>query len=310
MEDHEGILLETGTNEVEILELLISAQLFGVNVLKIKQILSYSPDGIAALHAPGIHPAVKGVFLFHGKPILLTDLGQYLFPDKEPAETTAPQVIVVCEFNNAQQGFLIDGVDRIIRRSWDQIQAPNGIFADAHSMITGIVSSEGHEVLLIDFEGIIDDVSGGSELIDAEESTATEDLQQMRATIKVLMADDSSMVRHQVSKILRTAGYANLAIFDNGADAYMAINSSTEQPFDVVVTDIEMPQLDGLTLCRKLKENHSQSKVIIFSSMISEQVAIKCRSVGADAYLSKEQTHELPTLIDTHILSLASTEAN
>ncbi|MFT5091087.1 MAG: two-component system chemotaxis response regulator CheV, partial [Planctomycetota bacterium] len=72
MEDHEGILLETGTNEVEILELLISGQLFGVNVLKIKQILSYSPDGIAALHAPGIHPAVKGAFLFHGKPILLT----------------------------------------------------------------------------------------------------------------------------------------------------------------------------------------------------------------------------------------------
>jgi|GEM_PF-1339953 two-component system chemotaxis response regulator CheV len=302
MEDHEGILLETGTNEVEILELLIGKQLFGVNVLKIKQILSYTPNDIATLHAPGIHPAVKGTFLFHGVPILLTDLGQYLYADREQTETTAPQVVVVCEFNNAQQGFLIDGVDRIFRRSWDQIQAPNGIFSDANAMITGIVNSEGREVLLIDFEGIVDDISGSREWTGEEEGPIAEDLQQKRETVKILMADDSSTVRHQVSNILRTAGYSSLSIFDNGADAYTAIKSSTEQPFDIVLTDIEMPQLDGLTLCRKLKEEHSPSKVIILSSMISEQVATKCRSVGADAYLSKEQTHELPALLDEHSL--------
>ena len=306
MEDREGILLETGTNELEILELLIAGQVFGVNVLKIKQILSYTPDNVAALHAPGIHPAVKGTFLFHGAPSLLTDLGQYLFPNKTQAEKSAPQVVVVCEFNNAQQGFLIDGVDRIFRRSWDQIQAPHNIISDASSMVTGIVNSENREVLLIDFEGIIDDISGGHVWGEEGEGEApTGELQARRAATKVLMADDSNTVRQQVSKILREAGYADLSIFDNGADAYAAINAQTETPFDIIVTDIEMPQLDGLTLCRKLKESHSPSKVIILSSMISEQVAAKCRRVGADAYLSKEQTHELPTLMDTQVLDSA-----
>lgn len=307
MENHEGILLETGTNEVEILELLIAGQVFGINVLKIKQILSYQPEGVAALHAPGIHPAIKGTFLFHGIPILLTDLGQYLFPDKAPAATTAPQVVVVCEFNNAQQGFLIDGVDRIFRRSWEQIQAPHGIISDARSMVTGIVNSEGREVLLIDFEGIIDDISGGRAGSHAKEEAPTDELKRKRATTKVLMADDSNTVRQQVSGILRAAGYTNMSIFDNGADAYAAINAHAETPFDIVVTDIEMPQLDGLTLCRKLKESHSPSKVIILSSMVSEQIAAKCRSVGADAYLSKEQTHELPALMDAHALTGAET---
>lgn len=307
MENHEGILLETGTNELEILELLIAGQVFGVNVLKIKQILSYTPDVVAALHAPGIHPAVKGTFLFHGKPILLTDLSEYLFAGKEPVETTAPQVVVVCEFNNAQQGFLIDGVDRIFRRTWDQIQAPHGAISSAQAMITGIVHSEGREVLLIDFEGIIEDISGGTTPDGAVEDTPTDELQLKRAATKVLMADDSNTVRHQVSGILRDAGYTNLSIFDNGADAYAAINTNVETPFDIVVTDIEMPQLDGLTLCRKLKENRTPSKVIILSSMISEQVATKCQRVGADAYLSKEQTHELPALMDAQALASVET---
>ncbi len=297
----QDILLETGTNELEILELIIGEQIFGVNVLKIKQILSYDPETVAALHAPDIHPAVRGTFFFHGTPILLTDLGQYLFGE-QTLQTTRPQVVVVCEFNNAQQGFLINGVENIFRRSWDQIQAPNSIISENNAMITGIVSSGDREVLLIDFEGIADDITGGRglELGDSEETG--DDLREKRAQVKLMLADDSSTVRFRVGSILRAVGYTDLTIFDNGGDAYEALTDDKNEPFDAIITDIEMPRMDGLTLCRKLKEGKSASKVIVLSSMISEQVAIKCRKVGADAYLSKEQTNELPALIDEHCL--------
>lgn len=299
MSQQRGILLETGTNELEVLELLISGQVFGVNVLKIKQIISYDPDKVAVLRAPEIHPAIKGTFLFHDVPILLTDLNRYLFPNRERIPSSAPQVVVVCEFNNAQQGFLIDAVDRIFRCSWDQIQAPTSIISESDAMVTGIVHSEGHDVLIIDFEAIIDDISGGSTLQDTEANGGGPSARElsMRSNIKVLLADDSHLVREQTEHLMLQAGFSNLTTCDDGAEAYKAIQADLNHPFDVVISDIEMPLLDGLTLCRTLKESNSPSKVIILSSMISEQVSIKCRKVGADAFLSKEHIRELPALV-------------
>ena len=304
MNQNAGILLEAGTNELEVLELLISGQVFGVNVLKIKQIISYDPEKVATLHAPEIHPAIKGTFLFHDVPILLTDLNCYLFPERERIVNSAPQVVVVCEFNNAQQGFLIDAVDRIFRCSWDQIQAPTSIIAGSDAMVTGIVHSEAHDVLLIDFEAIIDDISGGNTLKDVDENGSRlgpEDLSQ-RSRLSILLADDSHLVREQAEHLMRQAGFSNLVICDDGAKAFAAIQSRGDSPFDVIISDIEMPQLDGLTLCRRVKENKLPSKVVILSSMISEQVATKCQQVGADAFLSKEQIRELPELVIAQVV--------
>lgn len=233
--------------------------------------------------------------MFHDVPIPLTDLNRYLFPDREPIRSETPQVVVVCEFNNAQQGFLIDAVDRIFRCNWDQIQAPTSIIAESDAMVRGIVHSEGHDVLLIDFEAIISDISGGSTLHateDGGEISAEERAQ--RSLLKVLLADDSQLVREQTEHPMRQAGFSDLTICDDGAEAYRTIQSNLEHPFDVVISDIEMPQLDGLTLCRRLKETKSPTKVIILSSMISEQVSGKCRQVGADAFLSKGQMRDLP----------------
>ena len=113
----------------------------------------------------------------------------------------------------------------------------------------------------------------------------------------MLLADDSQLVREQTEHLMRQAGFSDLTICEDGAEAYRAIQSNLEHPFDVVISDIEMPQLDGLTLCRKLKEMKSPTKVIILSSMISEQVSIMCRQVGADGFLSKGQMRELPHIV-------------
>ena len=139
--------------------MLINDQLFGVNVLKIKQILTYDDEMVTALRAPGVHPSLRGTILFQGEAILLIDLGLYLYPTQYQQPDSA-QVVIVCEFNNTRQGFLIDGVDRIYRLAWDQFQAPSAIIADIHSMVTGIFSVDERDVLMIDFEGVLEDVRG------------------------------------------------------------------------------------------------------------------------------------------------------
>lgn len=157
--EKEGILLETGTNEVEILELLIGEQLFAVNVLKVKQILTFAEDMVTALHAPGTHPSLKGTILFQGEAILLIDLGLYLYPGQYQSPDTT-QVIVVCAINNSLQGFLIDGVDRICRLTWDQFQAPSAILTSTHAMVTSVVSIDQRDILMVDFAAILEDMRG------------------------------------------------------------------------------------------------------------------------------------------------------
>ena len=154
--EKEGILLETGTNEVEILELLIGGQLVGINVLKVKQILTYDEKMVTALNAPGTHQALRGTMLFQDEAVLLIDLGLYLYPTAQHQPATT-QVVVICAFNNSLQGFLIDGVDRICRLTWDQFQAPSALIASTQALVTGIATIDQREVLMVDFASILNE---------------------------------------------------------------------------------------------------------------------------------------------------------
>lgn len=304
----QGILLDTGTNEVEILELIIDNLSYGINVLKVKQILEYKADQVTHMYIPGLHEAVVGTLLFRGDAIPLVDLNIY-FNDHPSMPTEVPLVVIVCEFNHTLNGFLIDGLDKIYRFSWDQLQSPNALVQSSQAMITGIVSVEDHEIMLLDFESIAAAIMGPSEPELAAESTPTTQVAQIeqRAQVKILAADDSMTVRRELERLLIETQYSNFTIFDNGRDAYeeiIALPESTENSAaTVLVTDIEMPQMDGLTLCKRVKEKRPDIPVIVLSSMISPQMEAKCRAVAADAFLSKRQTGQLVSLLDRLCLS-------
>jgi two-component system chemotaxis response regulator CheV len=224
-------------------------------------------------------------------------------------------VITVCEFNNAIHGFLVDGFDKIHRISWEAIQVPS-IGKNVASSITGVFSTKKWEILLLDFEGIITDIMGPLHpggRTEGGELTQKADKAHLRGDIRVLIVDDSRTMRIQLEDLLKEAGYRDLTVCSNGVEAYETIQSLKERAsasggtigefLDVVVSDIEMPRMDGLTLCKKLKGEIPDLSVLILSSMISEQMALKCKSVSADGYLSKMESEKLIALLDDLCLS-------
>ncbi len=308
----DGILLEAGTNEIEVLELFLGNQSFGVNVLKVRQILKYEPNLITFL--PDSHPSLKGNFLFQGVSIPLIDLNAHLqVPPKEPAGVR--QIILVCEFNNAITGFLVDGVDKIHRISWDDIQPPSSATNRNGNNFTGIAIMDTRQVLMVDFESILERITGElSSDRRAERPDTPEEARKgvQRRDIKLMVVDDSRLIREQIERRLLKANYSSITQFDNGAAVYQAIvdlqkKAATEGKaitnyLIIVITDIEMPGMDGLTLCKRIKSEVPDVKVIVLSSLITTQMALKCEQVRADAYLSKNDINDLIDLVDRFCL--------
>ncbi len=307
----QDILLETGTNEVEIAEFRLCQQNFGVNVAKVREFLPYK--SITVSQIPGRHSSVAGVFILRGRSIPLIDLGLHL--GLSEGQRTADQVVVVTEFNNLTTAFVADYINRIYRVSWAEFKPLSGFLSSFSPVVTGSVSIEGQEVLVLDLEHIIGEIFPQSVINYSQEAMADLPLNEKRAHARVFFADDSAIIRKQVGKILRQVGYEQLTIFENGLEALNAIVALNEQArkegrplrdhLDLLLTDIEMPQMDGLTLCRKVKsEMKLDLKVVMFSSLINEQMALKCRSVGADAFASKPETEELIGHIDRLALGI------
>ncbi len=284
-----GILLETGTNEVEVLELLVGGQSYGVNVLKVKQIVSYDSKSLTKIY--GLHPAVKGMFLFRDKSLPLIDLGTYFGHEKKPA---TDMVAVICEFNKSSYGFLVEGLTKIYRISWDQSQSPSYLVQKIQAMITGIVPIENREIMIMDLESIVGEVVGRKH----QETHSLDVVSGFDPSAwRLIVADDSALVRQQLSKMLDKAGFKRVVICGNGQEAYDQIVSMErthpEEGFDVLISDIEMPVLDGLTLCKKVKLQFPSLKVLILSSLITDQMVSKCEAVGADGHISKAEPEKL-----------------
>jgi len=306
-EEKQRILLESGTNEVEIAEIVLSGQRFGVNVAKIREFIPY--EGIKVSRMPGSHPSILGVFLLRGKSIPFIDLVTHLNLPKSTQESW--QVVVVTEFNNMVNAFYADEINRIHRVSWSEFKPLNQFLADNSPQITGSISLEGNEVLILDLEHIIGEIFPESIINYDEEVFSQKPVLEKREEAHVIFAEDSAIIRYQITNILEKVGYNKLSAFDNGLAALQAIKEYKRQADEnsedirkyitLVITDIEMPQMDGLSLCRQIKQELGlKIPVIMFSSLINEQMARKCEAVGADAFVTKPETEALIDLMDRH----------
>lgn len=300
------ILLESGTNEVEIAEFRLCGQNFGVNVAKIREFLPM--EGVTISKIPGRHPSVCGVFMLRGKTIPLIDLNIHLSCPQPPDESKP--VIVITDFNNLTTAYVADSINRIHRVSWSDFQPLNSFLAADTAMVIGSITLEDREVFILDLEHIVGEIFPTSVInYDPAKFEGTHTTSS-RADVKVIFAEDSPLIRKRVGEILKQVGFKNLASFDNGQTALEEVikryelvqaegrDISTE--LNLIITDIEMPQMDGLTLCRKVKKELGlQIPVIMFSSLINKQMALKCDAVGAEAYTSKPETEKLIQLSDS-----------
>ncbi|MBI4664810.1 MAG: chemotaxis protein CheV [Nitrospinae bacterium] len=302
------ILLESGTNEFEIVEFFVGSQSYGVNVAKVREIIQY--DGKSITPIPEHHPAMLGLYYLRNETFPLIDLASIL--KNEHVSNSDRRVILVCEFNTLVNGFLVDGVRQIHRCSWESVKPVANFVSQYRPMITSTVHFEDRQILILDLEHIISTIYPQSAVTYDEDNLPASSLRREEA--QIIVAEDSPLIRDAVIKILKKVGYTNLTVFTNGKDAFAKVMEIKEEAesqrvpikkfISGILTDIEMPQMDGLTLCRKVKMDAGiDLPVIMFSSMINEQMAMKCREVGANAYTTKPQTSQLIELIDQYFLN-------
>ncbi len=326
---NEGILLESGTNEVEVLEFKLNDQSFGVNVLKIQAIEQHNPERVT--HIQLSHPSIVGTLLFRDTCITLVDLcgemegeAALIDPvdeaiaavvDVEPTaendtEEDSNKLVLVMEFNDMKTAFLVDGVNRIHRVSWESIKPLSAFLNTSDSKFTGSLQIEDREILIVDMEKIVAEIIPSKQLEFTVSSDNTHPHFAARSGKNIFLAEDSALIREKVTNELAHGNYTNMHTFPNGKECHDELARLVEKAaaegvpisnyVDTLISDIEMPAMDGLALCKSIKTNPATKDlpVIMFSSLINEQIARKCEDVKADAYITKPQFAELVVLLD------------
>ena len=297
--DKKGILLETGTNEFEIVEFSIGKVNYGINVAKVREVIQRAP--VTAM--PQAHPYIDGLFTLRGKAIPLVNLPRCL----NVMSTEESKNIIVTEINNYNIGFLVENVSRIHRISWKDMEpAPE---VGDQSRVVGIIKMSDRIVLLLDFETIIAEINPeiNAKLTTVED--APEDTKSLRSDVHVVVAEDSAMLRDLLVTTLHDSGYRFVRDFGNGQDAWdylknlAAKDGPIENHVGVIVSDVEMPKMDGHRLLKLVRDNERLHEVpfVLFSSLISEEMRLKGESLGASGQISKPEISQLIGLLDNLI---------
>ena len=299
--EQKGILLESGTNELEIVEFEVATNKFGINVIKVKEIIQPIP----VTFIPHAHPHVEGIIQLRGEVLPVVDMLRVL--GIQHAERNPQQKYIVAEFNKQRVVFHVDNVTQIHRISWNQIEKPSDMYQGGTSQVIGVIKQNEQMILLLDFEKIMVDINPDSGIsVESVKKLG----QRERSEKRILIAEDSPLLRKLLFDTMSEAGYVNVEFFENGRDAYEYLESIVKGGSDVsehvqlVVTDIEMPQMDGHHLTRKIKEHPDLQKlpVIIFSSLITDDLRHKGDKVGAEDQISKPEIAELILRVDQLIL--------
>ena len=306
-----GILLESGTNELEVITLYLqwlepgagapTQTAYGINAAKVRELVAMPAE---LTEVPDSHPSVRGVFLLRNRTIPLIDLCHWFgyAPDTSP-EAKAKWVVVVSEINGKLFSFISHGVDKVYRISWNQIMPPPDVIA-SKSSLTGMCLVNDRIIQMIDFEKICADIDPSMAMDHAThaiEAAAAGD----QGDKLVVIADDSAMIRDQITRTLERAGYKVLA-FPDGQSAWdfleqAAAAGQVEERILGVVSDIEMPRMDGHHLCMKIKQQPEFAKVpvMLFSSLINDQARHKGEKVGADDQITKPELGALVGRLQT-----------
>ncbi len=298
-----GILLDAGTNELEVRVFRMGDQRYGVNVAKVREVIR----GESPSEPPRMHPSVIGVINKRGQLVPLVDLGKHLGMEAVELDKIEDARIIVTEFNGTSVGFVVEAVERIHRLGWDRVKSvPEMGERDTgvnYSTCTGIIQFEEYLLLMVDFESITDSIRMQDKLhITNVENT----LGVGRTSVRVVMAEDSAFMRDAIQKVFETSGYTNYEIFADGRRAWDAIHtsaSSGEGIPDIVISDIEMPGMDGLRLTKEIRDDSrlSHIPVVLFSSLITEENKKKGEQVGASMQISKPELMGIVNIVDRFI---------
>lgn len=298
----DSILLESGTNELEVLEFTVSGAHFGINVAKVVEILQFQD----VTPMPNANPFVEGVFKPRDIIMTVIDMAKYMHlpPSKEPER----DIFIITKFNMIQTGFHVHSVEGIHRISWNEIEKPDSsIYGGEEGLATGIARYDGRLITIVDFEKILTEISPQTGI----QVGSVKALGRKERTNKpLLIAEDSALLSKMLRESLEAAGYKNVVCCSNGKEAWDTLQGfkNTGLPIlnsvRLVITDIEMPQMDGHRLLKLIRDDDALKilPVLVFSSLISEETRLKGNQLGATAQITKPEILNLVDVIDKYIL--------
>lgn len=296
-----NILTESGTNELEVLEFLINGNHYGINVEKVREILTYQE----ITPVPNSHPCIEGIFMPRGDIITVIDLFQALGFDNYNKQGN---FLIVTNFNNLDIAFDVQSVIGIRRVSWSDVVKPDAtVSGPGTGIATGIIKNSDNLLIILDFERIVEGIC-------PETSLKVSDIQGLesreRNEIPIVIAEDSPMLSQLIKDSLNTAGYTRLTLKNNGQEAWDYLSelkrkNGVEYGAKCIITDIEMPQMDGHHLIKLVRETEGLKHIpiIVFSSLINDDMKRKGESLGANAQISKPEIGKLVSLLDSLVAS-------
>ena len=301
-DDKADILLESGTNEIEVMEFTIHNSLYGINVAKVKEILVSEP----VKPMPHSHPAVEGIFKPRDFVLTVVDLPKYLTGIED--EKKPKDLFIITEFNKMNIAFRVHTVVGISRISWRDIQKPDKtVSGGEEGVATGIAQCGSDLVTILDFEKIVAEIA-------PETTIQMEEIDRLghrdRNSTAIVVAEDSVLLSKMIETALHKAGYVNTRMFPNGQELWNFLSELRGDEYmddlvSLIITDIEMPQMDGHRLTKLVKDDKDFKHIplIIFSSLITEEMRIKGKELGADEQMSKPEIGHLVQVID-HLLAV------
>ncbi|WP_027340496.1 chemotaxis protein [Halonatronum saccharophilum] len=305
MRNKNNILLKSGTGELEVLKFEVGDSLYAINVIKVKEILQLKNEAIEPLPAQD-NEAVRGITNIRGDVVSVIDLRYYLGA-KNNLDSNGLNLSILTNFNNTKVLFVVDQVLGISRLTWKDIREPNQLMGN---LTNGVINLDNNLVNFLDFEKILDDLSLNQGM--AYESNISEGDKKRRQNITLALADDSPTIREILKDSLTKAGYNDFIFFNDGQQLLKHLYKIKEENqgdsilnhIQGVITDIEMPQLDGHTLTKRIKDDFylKELPVIIFSSLINDELRHKGESVGADEQISKPEIDKLVDILDNLVI--------
>ena len=294
------ILLENGTNELEVLEFKLDGNAYGINVAKIKEIINYQE----VTPVPNAHPSVEGIFMPRDTMITAIDLKNCL----QRGVSEPGGLFIVTNFNKLDIAFHVDSVVGIHRVSWRVIIKPGTTISTSEDGVsTGIIKFDDRLIIILDFEKIVTDINPetGLKVADIEELG-----ERHRIDVPILIAEDSPLLNKLIVDSLHKAGYVNLIHTENGQQAYDVIQEckkegTLKEHVQCIITDIEMPLMDGHRLTKLVKSDDDTKDIpiVIFSSLVNDDMKRKGEALGANAQLSKPEIGNLVRVVDELVLA-------
>lgn len=285
-----------GENRLELLMFrLLTGQLFAINVFKIQEVMRLP----SLSNLPHHHPYVVGVTHLRGQTVTVINLSQAIgMPALQPTENSN---LIVTEYNNSIQAFLVGGVDRIINMNWDEIMPPPRTTGRSH-YLTAITRVDEQIVEIIDVEKVLAEIS--PYMIDVDTESLDDELREAAQGMEVLMVDDSSTARAQVQETLAQLGM-NIHEARDGKEGLDKLREWADAGEDVpnkllmMITDAEMPEMDGYRLTREIREDPRLKDMFIclHTSLSGSFNKAMVQKVGCDDFLSKFQPKQLINVV-------------